>query len=310
MRRLLPGTLLVTAAVFAQTPAPPQFEVAAIKPAPDLMTQFTSGKPPHIGMKVDGAQVDIGALSLADLIAVAYKIKPYQLSGPDWMKKDRWDILARIPDGVSKDLVPDMLQALLAERFKLTIHRDTKEHSEYALLVGKNGLKLKESPKDSDTPPPAGGTTVDTGNGQMNIKTDGKGGATVSSPMGNIKVSPGPDGIHYEFGKMDMPAFAATLSQISNLPVVDMTELKGNYQVAFDIPMADVLKAAQSAGFAVPGAPPGADAGNSPANAASDPSGGNVIFDSVQKLGLRLEQRKAPMETIVVDHLEKAPTEN
>jgi uncharacterized protein (TIGR03435 family) len=109
---------------------------------------------------------------------------------------------------------------------------------------------------------------------------------------------------------MNMTMFAETLSQIANLPVVDMTELKGNYQVSFDVPMADLMKLAQSAGFAIPGAPPGADAGASPANAAPDPSGSNVIFDSVQKLGLKLEQRKAPVDTIIVDHIEKTPTEN
>lgn len=266
-------------------------------------------------MKVDGAQVDIGALSLADLIRTAYKVKSFQISGPDWMTTQRWDILARIPNGASKDQVPEMLQALLAERFKLAIHRETKDHTEYALLVGKGGLKLKEAVAESPTPAPADAAASDAattgaGNGQMNVKADGKGGATISGPMGNIKVSPGPDGIHYEFGKMNMTAFAETLSQIANLPVVDMTELKGDYQVAFDIPMADLVNVARSAGFAIPGAPPGAGAADSTANAASEPSGGNAIFNSVQKLGLKLEQRKAPMEIIVVDHLEKSPTDN
>ncbi len=309
--RTCSGLLLASAAAFAQTPAAPQFEVASIKLAPDLMSQMMAGKPPHVGMKVDGARVDIGAMSLTDLIRTAYNVKPFQVSGPAWMTKDRWDIMARIPEGVSKDLVPEMLQSLLANRFKLTIHRETKEHAEYALMVGKGGLKLKEAAPEDDTPPPAGGTTIDTGNGPMNIRRDPKGGgATISGPMGNIKVSMGTEGMHYEFGKLTMAKFAETLSQIANLPVVDMTELKGNYQVAFDIPMADLMKVAQAAGFALPGAPPAGDAGNAPANAASDPSGGNAIFESVQKLGLKLEQRKAPMETIVVDHLEKAPTDN
>lgn len=319
MSKFLFAGLLVTAAALAQAPAsPPQFEVASIKEAPDLMSQFTSGKTPHLGMKVDGARVDIGAMSLSDLIRTAYKVKPYQVSGPSWMSTQRWDIMARIPDGVSKDQVPEMLQALLAERFKLTIHRETKDHTEYALTVAKSGLKLKESPPDADAPPAAGGktdpaaggTTIDAGQGPMNIKADGKGGASITGAMGNIHVTPGPEGIHYEFGKMNMEKFAETLSQLANLPVIDMTELKGDYQVSFDVPMADLMKLAQSAGFAIPGAPPRADAGTSPADTAPDPSGSNVIFQSVQKLGLKLDQRKAPMETIVVDHLEKAPTEN
>lgn len=306
MPKLLSGIFVVTAAAFAQT-SPPQFEVATIKPAADLAAQFASGKGLHVGMKVDGARVDIGAMSLADLIRIAYKVKQFQVSGPDWMTTQRWDVLARIPEGVSKDQVPEMLQALLAERFRLAIHRDTKNHSEYALVVAKGGIKMKEAPAEPEAPPAADGTAANNGNAQLSFKADGKGAASVSGPMGNVKVSPGPDGIHYEFGRMTMPAFADTLSQLTNLPVVDMTDLKGSYEVAFDIPMADLIKVAQAAGFAVPGAPPAADAG---APVASDPSSGNAIFNNVQKLGLKLEPRKAPVEMIVVDHLEKSPTEN
>lgn len=309
MRRAVWG-FAIAATAFSQNAAAPQFEVASIKPAADLRSQFQSGKGLHIGMKVDGARVDIGAMSLADLIRTAYKIKPFQVSGPDWMNKDRWDILARIPDGVSKDLAPEMLQALLAERFKLAVHRERKEHSEYALIVAKGGPKLKEAEPDTDPPPAAGGRTIDLGQGPMNINADGKGGARISGAMGNIRVSPGPDGIHYEFGKITMARLADQLAQIINQPVVDMTELKGSYQVAFDIPIADLMKVAQAAGFGIPGAPPGADPGLSPANAAADPGSASFIFDALQKVGLKMEQRKAPMEMIVVDHVEKAPTEN
>src|SRR5215469_15021168 len=132
-------------AAFAQTPARPAFEVASIKPAPpitQLAEQFRSGKA-HIGMSIDGARVEFGFVSLADLIVQAYKIQPFQLNGPDWMKQERFDVLAKLSDGASKDHVPEMLQALLAERFKLSIHRDTKEQPVYALVVGKNGLKMK-----------------------------------------------------------------------------------------------------------------------------------------------------------------------
>lgn len=146
----------------------------------------------------------------------------------------------------------------------------------------------------------------------MSVRADSKGGVVVSNgPNGNVPVSSGPDGIHYEFSRMTMSAFAGALSQIANQPVIDMTELKGTCQLALDIPMAEVMKAARSAGFSVSGGAGMGDAANSPADAASEPSGGGIpIFESVQKLGLRLEQRKAPMEMIVVDHLERSPTDN
>lgn len=121
------------------------------------MSHLSSGKPPHIGTKVVGSRVDIGSQSLFELICAAYEIKPYQLSGPDWMLRSRFGIDAKIPEGVSKDMVPAMLQSLLAERFKLTVHRESKDHSAYALLLGRGGLKFKESAPETNPPPPPGG---------------------------------------------------------------------------------------------------------------------------------------------------------
>ena len=69
----------------------------------------------HVGMKVDAARVDIGYLSLADLIMTAYKVKAHQVVGPDWMRTDRFDILAKMPEGATKEQVPEMLQGLLAD---------------------------------------------------------------------------------------------------------------------------------------------------------------------------------------------------
>jgi len=79
----------------AQTAA---FEVASVKPAAPLdRGQILSGEA-HVGMKIDAARVDIGSMSLADLIRVAYRVKPYQISGPDWMASERFDVLAKMPE--------------------------------------------------------------------------------------------------------------------------------------------------------------------------------------------------------------------
>ena len=69
-------------------------------------------------------------MSLAELIPIAYNVKPFQVAGPDWMSSQRFDILARMPEGTTKEQVPEMLQALLAERFQLKIHRENREHNE------------------------------------------------------------------------------------------------------------------------------------------------------------------------------------
>jgi uncharacterized protein (TIGR03435 family) len=113
-----------------------------------------------------------------------------------------------------------------------------------------------------------------------------------------------------EASKMTMPGLADMLSRFVDRPVLDMTELKGVYVVALELAMEDLRNIARTAGMMPPGAGPaaGADAGR-PADAASDPSGLS-IFASVQQLGLKLDPRKAPLEFIVIDHLEKAPSEN
>src|SRR3954469_25058447 len=114
---------LAAGAAMAQAPAPaaapaakPQFEVATIKVAPPLNPAMVAAGKLHVGMKVDAARVDIGFLSLNDLIMLAYKVKQHQLTGPEWMKNQRFDILAKMPEGATKEQVPEMLQGLLADR--------------------------------------------------------------------------------------------------------------------------------------------------------------------------------------------------
>jgi uncharacterized protein (TIGR03435 family) len=313
---LAAGALLGPGALLGQDPAAPvAFEVATIRAAPsiqELAQQIQSGKA-KIGMTIDDARVDMGFSSLADLVRIAYGVKPYQVQGPDWMSQQRFEIQAKIPEGVSKDKVPEMLQALLAERFKLTIHRDKKELPIYALIVGKNGPKLTPASTTPDVPLPdsPGAMSIGTEKGQMKIVQDGKGGGVMQGggQDGTTKFSQANGGIHLELSKVTIAALVDTLTALVDRPVVDMTELKGSYQIALDLPMEDMLAIAQkqmaTLGLPMPGPPPGAN----PGEAASTP-GGSAVFAAMEKLGLKLDARKAPVETIVVDHLEKTPTEN
>jgi len=299
--------LLVLAAgvAMAQTAT---FEVASVKPAaPVGRGQLLSGQT-HVGMQIDAARVDIGGMSLAELIRVAYRVKLYQVSGPDWMASERFDVLAKMPEGANREQVPEMLQALLAERFKLTAHRESKEHAVYALVVGKNGPKLKESAPDADAP--AGGEP----SAALDVHVSGRGENTSVSisggPIGTAHMSMGPNGtMRLEAPKINMAALADTLSRFFDRPVVDLTELKGTYQVVVDLSMEDLRNAARTMGYMAPGMGGGRDGARATADAASDP-GGLSIFAAVQQLGLKLEPRKTPIETIVIDHLEKTPTEN
>ena len=308
--------LILSTAAFAQTPAL-TFEVASIKPAGPLDPAAIASGKMRIGMKVDGAICDIASFSLRDLIRTAYEVKDYQITGPEWlgspMSAQRFNIQATMPPGTTEKQVPEMLKALLVDRFKLTFHHDTKDHSIYALIVGKSGSKLKES--EPDAPPPAtpeepkkGEMVMGQGSSQVrisgNMAAGGKGAVIKGGPMGQMRMSMVDGKMHMEAAKMTMAMLCEFATRFVDRPVVDMTELKGNYQVALDLTMDDLKNIAKAAGVAMPGA-----GGGAPAAEASDPSGSS-IFQSVQQMGLKLEARKAPLDVIVVDRLEKAPTEN
>jgi uncharacterized protein (TIGR03435 family) len=294
--RVSAGLALGAVGLWSQAPSAPAFEVASIKPAAPISPADVANGKLHVGMKVDGARVDIGYLSLADLIRTAYNVKPYQISGPDWMGSQRFDVVAKLPDGATKEQVPAMLQALLAERFQLAIHRESKDYVVYALVVGKSGSKLKEAPFEpadtADARAESGVRVAASRDGMM--VSGGKGGPT--------RISMGPGGtMHVEASRITLGDFAELLSRFTDRPVVDMTQLKGNYQMGLDLSMDDLRNAARSAGVAMPGLPPG--------GGASDPSGSS-IFNAVQQLGLRLDPRKAPLEVIVIDRAAKTPSEN
>src|SRR3954471_3525241 len=309
MRNRLLTLLAIAAGVaMAQAPAPkPQFEVATIKPAPPLNPEMIAAGKMHVGMKTDAGRVDIGFMSLNDLIIAAYKVKQHQIAGPDWMKTERFDILAKLPEGATKEQVPEMLQSLLAERFGLTFHKEMREQPVYALVVAKGGPKLKESSTEEEPAPKPdekGGNTINFGGGQIR-----QSGNTVvvkrNDDPGSSKMTMADGKMRMESTKVKMDVFAEGLSRFVGKPVIDMTELKGSYDTVLEISMAEMMVMAQKAGMNIPGmmGAPAADSGR-PADAASDPTASGSIFASIQQLGLRLESRKVPVDTIVVDKLE------
>lgn len=295
-------------ASLAQAPAPRlEFEVASIKPS-ELPTpaMVASGKL-HVGMKVDNARVDIGLWSMMQLITKAYDVKQYQVTGPDWMLTTPFDIVAKMPEGATKEQVPQMLQALLADRFKLTLHRDKKEQSVYALVVGKGGSKMTAYKPD----PELAANGAVTGSNEMTISGNAAKGQEVADGTGlKQKVIPSPDGksIHVEFTKVPISMLCEGLFRFVGRPIIDMTDLKGDYNAALDISMADIIAMQRAVGVAAPSGPGGGEAAR-PADAASD-SFGNSVVESLQALGLKLESRKLPLEMLVIDHVEKTPTAN
>jgi uncharacterized protein (TIGR03435 family) len=310
------SVLAVCAAALAQTPAArPQFEVASIKPAPPLNPADIAAGKVHLGMTVDGNRVRIGYMSLTELIVTAFKVKRHQVSGPDWMNSERFDIVAKMPDKGTKEQAEEMLQGLVAERFKLVFHKEPREQSVYALVVAKGGPKLKESAKEEDTPPARDdkGTTINFGAGTMRQSGNGM-IVTARDQKGAMKMTMVEGKMRMESTQTDMPRLCDLLTGFVGKPVVDFTELKGLYDVTLEFSLQELMAIARRAGVAIPGTgmmgAPGGSTGNNPADAASDPTTAGSVFTSIQQLGLKLESRKAPVDTIIVDQIEKTPTEN
>jgi uncharacterized protein (TIGR03435 family) len=134
--------LSASCCIFSQTP-PPAFEAASIK-------LNTSGSGSG-GSKGSKGQVVFTNVPLRRLIQRAYSIQDFELVGPDWMANVRFDIAAKYPADSTAEQRPLMLQTLLAQRFHLTIHRETKEMPAYALVVAKNGPKLEASKEDGNS---------------------------------------------------------------------------------------------------------------------------------------------------------------
>ena len=307
-KRILITVCAAVALAEAQT-APPQnaaaplaFEVASIKPAEPLSAERMMAGQQHISASVDAARVDFSDLSLAELIRAAYRVKLYQISGPDWMTTARFDVVAKLPEGAKSDQVPEMLRSLLEERFHLALHNSSKEMPVYALVVGKEGSKLKESTPDqaADGTGAAAGSSPAAGAGGR--RGEGVSPMTTSGPNGSSTMSVGPNGMHVNLTNMTIASMIDWLSRFTDRPVVDQTGLAGRYDLALDVSRDEMLNAARGAGMVV-------DSARRAPEGATDP-GGDSVFGSLQKVGLKLEARRLPLTLLVVDRLDKTPTGN
>jgi uncharacterized protein (TIGR03435 family) len=275
--RILPILLaLVPAAALAQAPA---FEVATVKPAaPDARGRFISPGP--------GGGIRITNMTLKDMVEFAWNLQPFQLSGgPAWLDSVHYDVVAEpeAKPGAKGRANPDemrlMLQSLLKDRFQLRIHQDTKELPIYALVLarkdGKLGPDLVESKEgscvkvDPSQPPPPP-----------------QPGAPRPRFCGNMMIGP----FSLEAYQHTMAELAPLLSRMVERKVVDQTGLKGNYDISLQFPHDD---------------PPTA-----PDASPARPDMAAAIFSTFpERLGLKFESTKGPVEVIVIDSAEK-PSDN
>jgi uncharacterized protein (TIGR03435 family) len=201
--------------------------------------------------------------------------------------------VAKLPAGSSKDGAPEMLQSLLAERFKLELHRATKEHAMYALVAAKGGPKLTpaETPVDPASAPAPKPNAAGLPPGAMMIQMD-------------------PAGAHLKARSATLATLADMISRFSERPVIDMTGISGQYD--FDLVFAPENMRGMPGGPRGGPPPSPAETGRPASGVLPEdaPEKAGSIYDSVRRYGLKLEPRRAPVETLIIDHIEKTPTEN
>ncbi len=316
----------ITAVAFGQNR--PAFEAATIKPSAPLdqakmMAALQKGEKLPIGVTITSTRAEYLGIELKGLLMYAYGVKPYQITAPDSISGTRFDIVAKMPEGSSKSDAAAMLRTLLEDRFKLVSHRATEELPVLAIVVGKGGAKLKPSadkpvPIDEDTPLRPGEMKMDGPDGPaMRGSVDM---ATMSSvvDMGlkgkmAYKINPAAKVIRIDFQMTTLPGFADMTTQLltqigggaGTRQIVDMTGIQGNFDASLEISLSDLQATAIARDFGTDAPPASATAG-----AAPDPGSGSTLTQALNSMGLKLESRKAPVQQFIVDHIEKAPTEN
>ncbi len=259
--------------------------------------------------RLNQARATYTDLSLKNLIAHAYDVKLPQVSGPEWISSEKYDIVATLPKGAAKDDEKKMLQALLKECFGLTFHIEKREGEVYALVVGKHGAKLKPSPPGAPEPDPnaplkLGEKILGEGDSKTKSVTNKDGSRTID--MGKrgtqtFKFDMESGTQHFESSKMSTEELAGWMSMCMGQGVfkkyifVDETDIKGDYQVSLGCPLEFSISKSSAGGGDASDAIP------------SDPQGGGSLTQFLDALGLRLETRKAPIDVCVIDHAEKTP---
>jgi uncharacterized protein (TIGR03435 family) len=253
-------------------------------------------------------------MALNQLIETAYRIQRYRIVGPDWLRSQWFEIHATIPEGGTRDKIPEMLQTVLEERLKLKTHFENKEEPVYAIVVQKVGAKVRLT-NDASIPTEEGAKNI-TADGQIKGKREGETTILFDSRTGPVRTTGLSNGLtRTELMKMSLSMFAEWLTPFLDRPAVDATDLKGFYTIPLEFPPEIFrIPIMKMAGSTLPplNTPFSNPAGQPPTStgAAPDPSMSvKPLIDAVEKLGLKLDQRKAPYQKLVIDHVERTPVE-
>ncbi len=248
MRCLLPPIPLVALALFAQAPPVERFEAASVRPSQPADRGTDSADLP--------GRYTATNRTLRDLIREAWNIRDYQISGPDWLGAERFDIVAKFPLSATEKQLGAMKQSLLTERFGLRVHTETRNLPVYGIVIAKAGIRFHPAKPDAPS---------------RNLMNGGRGSYDMRAT------------------RKTMVDLAEALSYFADRPVEDMTGLTGTYDYTLRWMREDAQASANEAGQKVLPTMP-------------------IAME--EQLGLRLEPRSAPIDMLVIDHVEKTPTEN
>ena len=273
------------------------FEVASIKPSNPNPTGPLGAQPfvlPALG------RLTAQNVTLRMLVMAAYQKQPFEIvGGPPWQNSDKFDINAKAEDPkLTTDQMLGLLKTLLADRFKLKVHTETREVPTYALVPsrsdGKTGAKLKPS---TDTCPDFKVQQ------QQQLEALAKGGisglaATMAKPGENrpCSITPMPQttpgAIGMRFSGQSMSTLVLLLTQLTGRPVTDKTGLTGAWDFDIVIDLQTLLRVYQELGINVP-APPG-----------GLPEGPSLMTQLQEDLGLKLDSQRGPGDVLVIDSAE------
>ncbi|HWE52950.1 MAG TPA: TIGR03435 family protein [Bryobacteraceae bacterium] len=284
------SALLAWACLLYGQGAGASFEVVSVRPSAALR-RGESGRASFSGGPGtdDPTRFQCRRCTPVGLIMHAYQVQFYQILGPGWISMEDFDISANIPPNATAQQFRLMQEKLLSDRFKFVFHRESRAVAGFSLVAVKTGARLNRT-KDvagaqadgPESPPPLNDSPRYDKNGYPILP------AGTTMMMHN-------DHMRLQLVGESMQEFAALLSNLTSRPVSNATDLHGKY----DLSLSWVNRAGLST----------SDNGINTSGASDEPE--PTIFSALQQqLGLKLEPTKGPLPVIVIDRLERVPTEN
>jgi uncharacterized protein (TIGR03435 family) len=286
----------------SQAPVKVEFEVASLRQSGPSSGSRYEAPPSRKGGPgtSDPERLTYSRFLLRGLLIDAFAIESDQISGPSWIDSETFDIAAKVPPQTTKEQASMMLRNLLVERLKMTFHHEAKYADSYELRIASRGLRFKEATPVAGTVP-----LNQPGERPLRLELDSNGFPIVPPGRSGMAAITSSDGLNHVTCRscsisdltQRMGLLLATITANTFMTlgrVVDKTGLTGKYDFKLEYGGGPQIGSAVSA--------PALD---------SQANQGPSLFSALeQQLGLKLEKTKAPLDVLVIDHIEKVPTDN